>query len=323
MKIAKNIIKKCLYYALLSPIIKRTNWYNNLFIENTYPNNNWYRIHNERNFDLVLIGSSSAKWAFDFTGIKAMNWAQAPQTLTEGYNLLRNFHSILKKNGIVLISIMPFTSLNKKTNLYDALKYLKIGAQEPIQPFLYQRAKLYSEIPMLLGKPAFKALIKHILKIDKTPLSNKSPYQQSNSMSFEQLEANAVKFINGWKRQFDIIDFNAPLSSKNKEGRRFRIELMRQIIDFCTERNYKPIYIILPVTQHLNQYFTPTFKETYIYSFLEEVNRNIPILDYSTNQLFQRDELYFNSFFFNQKGRELFTHEILNQLINTENLQQL
>lgn len=31
-----------------------------------YPDNTWYRTHNERNFDVVVLGSSGAKWAFDF-----------------------------------------------------------------------------------------------------------------------------------------------------------------------------------------------------------------------------------------------------------------
>lgn len=314
VKLINKIIKKCLYYTLLSPIIQKTYWYKSLFIENVYPDKNWYQKHNEKDFDLIVIGSSSTKWAYDFSGLKAMNWAQAPQTLEEGYYLLRNFHQILKENGIVLISIMPFTSLNKKTNIYDALKYLSVNAKEPIQPYLYQKAKIYAEIPMLLGKSALKALIKYILKIEK----NSTPYKpnsQSNPMSFEQLEADAVKFINGWKEQFNIEDFNAPLTSQNAEGRKFRIILMRQIIDFCIEHNYRPIYVIPPVTKHLNQYFTLTFKEIYIYSYLKEVNRNIPLLDYSTDIFFQNDELYFNSFFLNQKGRKLFTEEIITRIM--------
>lgn len=153
--------------------IKKSVWYNSLFVGadgETYPDNNWYRKHNERNFDLINLGSSGGKWAFDYSDfdIKAMNWAQQPQTLLEDFNLLRNYHSILKKGGVVLITIMPFTGLNKTTGVQDAIKYLKIDAHEPIQPHELQKAKLFADYPILMGKEAIKAGLKYILKKEKS-----------------------------------------------------------------------------------------------------------------------------------------------------------
>lgn len=154
-------------------LIEKTNWYKSKFIDinhETYPDNVWYRKHDERNFDVVNLGSSGGKWAFDYSGlnVKAMNWAQQPQTLLEDYNLLRHFHSILKKDGYVLITIMPFTGLNKKTGLMDAMKYVKFDIQgEPIQPYMFKEAQRYATYPILFKKPAVKALIKYLLGKDK------------------------------------------------------------------------------------------------------------------------------------------------------------
>ena len=106
-------------------LIRRTQWYKSLFLdENHTIYNTWYRSHAERDFQLVVLGSSGAKWAFDFSDlpVKAMNWAQQPQTLVEDFNLLRCYHSILCKGGNVIITIMPFTGLNKETGLMDAMK---------------------------------------------------------------------------------------------------------------------------------------------------------------------------------------------------------
>ena len=89
---------------------------------------------------------------------------------------------------------------------------------------------------------------------------------------------------------------------------------MRTMVDFCLERGYKPVYVIPPVTKHLSNYFTSSFNETYIYSFLREVDRNLLLLDYSKDENFQKDDLYFNSFFMNQKGREMFTKRVLKDL---------
>jgi hypothetical protein len=297
-------------------LIKRTNWYKNLFLENIYTDKDWYSSHDKRNYDLVVLGSSAAKWAFDFSdcNIKAMNWAQQPQTLVEDYNLLRNFHSILRKNGTVIITIMPFTSLNKKTNVYDALKYLQVHSHEPIEPYLVDQARAIKNLPIRLGKPAIKAALKYLLFQDVARRNFDYAMVDSNPMSSASLDKNAASFVTGWKHQFGISDFDAPLTEENKIGREFRINLMRTIIDFCIEREYNPVLVIPPVTTHLNKYYTKTFEETYIYSFLREVDCNVTVLDYSKNKELMKDDLYFNSFFMNKRGRKLFTKQVLSDI---------
>lgn len=283
-----------------------------------YPDNYWYREHDERNFDVVNLGSSGGKWAFDYTdlNIKAMNWAQQPQTLLEDYNLLRHFHSILKQGGYVLITIMPFTGLNKKTGLMDAIKYVKFNLHgEPIQPYMFKEAQRYANYPILFKKQAIKALIKYFLGRDKKIGKRPETQLAFNPMSKEELEMDAKRWIDGWKRQFGISDFDSSLTEENQKGRAYRIQLMQTLIDFCTERGYKPVYIIPPVTEHLAKYYTPKFEETYIYGYLKEVNRDVLTLDYSKDKEFRfNDDLFFNSFFLNKKGRKLFTRRVLKDL---------
>ena len=315
----KKIVKSLFRHFSGCEILKQTYWYKNMFVgadHETYPDNIWYRKHDERNFDLVNLGSSGGKWAFDYSAedIKAMNWAQQPQTLLEDYNLLRNFHSILRTGGVVIITIMPFTSLNKSTNLMDALKYLKIGAQEPIEPYLYAKACRYAKYPILFKKSAIKALIKYILHCESSSGKDTKDMLMDNPMNIEQLETDALRWVNGWKLQFKINGFEDALTEDNKRGREFRKNLMQQLIDFCVERNYQPVYVIPPVTKHLAKYYTKTFCETYIYGFLKEVDRDIPLLDYSKNDEFCKDDMYFNSFFLNHRGRKMFTHRVIEDL---------
>lgn len=301
-------------------VLKKTRWYRNMLVDpdhEIYPDNTWYRTHDERNFDVVNLGSSSGKWAFDYsgTGVKGMNWAQQPQTLLEDYNLLRHYHSILRKGGYVIITIMPFSGLNKKTGILDAFKYVNIDCQgEPIQPYMYKEACRYARYPILFKKQAIKALIKYILgkeaKVDKYAHTKVT----HNPMSEAQLDEDAKRWVNGWKRQFSINDFDAPLTQENQEGRNYRIKLMRELIDFCIERGYKPVYVIPPVTSHLSRYYTPQFESTYVYGFLGEVDREITTLDYSKTEELKKDDLYFNSFFMNTKGRKVFTKRVMNDL---------
>lgn len=316
----KSNIKRFIGIITLCFLIKKTQWYSRIFVDTehqVYPDNTWYRTHNERNFDVVVLGSSGAKWAFDFSNlpIKAMNWAQQPQTLVEDFNLLRCYHSILCKGGNVIITIMPFTGLNKETGLMDAVKYLKIDTQgEPIQPYLYKKACRYANYPILFGKPAIKALIKFILRREETIDRFAKAMVPVNAMNAEQLDRDAKRWIDGWKRQFSIADFDAPLTPQNMKGREYRISVMRDLVDFCVERGYRPVYVIPPVTKHLAKYYTRTFEQNYIYSYLKEVNREVLILDYSKESDLQKDELYFNSFFLNLTGRKVFTKRVLDDL---------
>jgi hypothetical protein len=298
----------------------KTEWYKSFFLDmnhETYPDNTWYRNHDERNFDLVNLGSSGGKWAFDYAGlnIKAMNWAQQPQTLVEDYNLLRCFHSILRKGGYVIITIMPFTGVNKQTGLYDALKYLKLDTQgEPIEPHLYHEAKRYADNPLLFGRPAYHALKQYLLKQELKTDRNCNACLDYNPMTEEQLEKDADMWMKGWKQQFSISDFEAPLTPLNQLGRKYRVRIMRELIDFCTERDYKPVYVIPPVTLFLSKKFTSRFRDIYINDYLKEVDRDIPLIDYSDNKRLADSGLYFNSFFLNKRGAKLFTKQVLTDI---------
>ena len=70
--------------------VKKTQWYKSVIPNmSLYPTNEWYREHLERNFDVVNIGSSSARYAFDYSGlpVKAFNWGEQPQSLNNGFKV--------------------------------------------------------------------------------------------------------------------------------------------------------------------------------------------------------------------------------------------
>lgn len=320
LSLCKRILRRLLRFVTLSDVLYKTEWYKSLFVgadHETYPDNYWYRAHDERNYDVVNLGSSGGKWAFDYEGqnIKAMNWAQQPQTLLEDFNLLRHYHSILRDGGYVLITIMPFTGVNKQTGIRDAIKYLKLETQgEAIQPYMYREAQRMAEYPMLFGKPAIKALIKYVLRKENIV----SPVQKwkvhKNPLSDKQLEEDAKRWMAGWKKQFNIADFEAPLTEENLRGREYRIQLMRNLVDFCLERGYNPIYVIPSVTDYLTKEFTPKFQQIYIYDFLKQVERDVRLLDYSKEKSLMDKDLYFNSFFMNQRGAKEFTKRVIKDL---------
>lgn len=302
---------------VMNKILLKSNWYKNLFVDynhERYPDNVWYRKHDERNFDLVNLGSNCSKYAFDYSDcdIKAMNWAPGSQTLIDDFKLIKNFHSILKDGGIVLITIMPFTSINKKVGFIDSFKYCDTLDSTLIDEKYRRKCYLLKNFPVLFGKSALKAFVKVLLEKDRD--NNIQCKTETNPMTDNQLKEDAKHWIDNWKKEFSISDLSAPLTDENLEGRKFRIEVMRNLIDFCIERGYKPIYVIPPVTQYLDKYFSDSFKKIYIYNFLEEVARTIPLLDYSNDTTLMDKDLYFNSYFLNMSGAKVFTKKVLSEI---------
>jgi len=320
LSLCKRIARRLLRIITLSDILYKTEWYKSLFVgtdHETYPDNYWYREHDERNFDVVNLGSSGGKWAFDYTdtGLKAMNWAQQPQTLLEDFNLLRHYHSILKKDSYVLITIMPFTGVNKETGIYDAIKYLKLETQgEAIEPVMYEKAKRYAEFPILFGRPAVSALARLVFHKEIHEDKTKNWDRIDNPMTEDELRADAKRWMANWQAQFSIPGFEKPLTEQNQKGREIRIRLMREMVDFCIERNYTPVWVIPPTTKYLAQEFTPKFSQIYIYDFLKQVERDVRLLDYSKEESLMDKDLYFNAFFMNRRGAKEFTERVLSDL---------
>jgi hypothetical protein len=118
-----------------------------------------------------------------------------------------------------------------------------------------------------------------------------------------------------WKTEFAITDLDAPLSPHLQAGRQKSLADLRQMIDFCLERQLRPVLIFPPMTHHLTRLFSETARETYMYSFIREANtQKIPFLDYLSDPRFADPALYVNSFFLNLRGRKLFTAQVLKDL---------
>ena len=293
---------------LLNNEVKKTVWFKSIIPNlNNYPTNEWYREHEERNYDVVNIGSSSAKHAFDYSGlgIKTFNWAEQPQSLSYGFKILKTYFSILKRNGVVIISLGPFSGLDvdgkwrKETN--DKYYYL-------LDPALiddFRSVKIRRNYP-LIADPirSMKELVKNILK--------KRPDTKKISVGFED---NSDRWIKGWLLEFGITDLEAGLSQENKKGREKRIKLLSDIINFCIERDLKPVIVIPPMHPTLSSKFSETFRENYIYSFIWSANsENAPFMNYIDDMRFAEDRLFKNSFFLNETGAKQFTSIVLHDL---------
>lgn len=286
-------------------IIRHTKWYD-LYWSGVQKF--WYL--NRFNLDVVNLGSNSGKYAFDYEGldVAGMNWAIGPQSLVHDFNMLKNYFSYLKSGATVIISLCPFSSLVSNYGKDSNLKYytflhpatiLNFDENERVKALKIKQSPI-REMPWLCIKRTLKEGIKCIL-----PKSSPEC----------DMEKNATKFIDSWKKQFGIDDLNLSLSEQHCKDQENRIQVLKEMIDFCLERDLKPVLVIPPVYTSLSRKLTDNCRENYIYSFIRKANtRNIPFYNYIDDERFNNTEYFRNSFFMSEKGAKEFTRIALEDL---------
>lgn len=297
---------------LLNKMVKRTNWYQNKLLDKSnYPDNEWYRNHLERNYDVVNLGSSSGVYDFDYTGlnVKAFNWALQPQSLEFSFKILKTYFSILKQKGIVIIPFSPFSGLSVTgkwaETAYD--KYYNILDETMIDNYeAVRRRHIY---PLFTSpKIALKKLLKDDPRIKTSRICSKCTTNQ-------EYEKDSQRWMNIWQKEFGISNLNAPLSDENKLGATTRKQLLSEMIEFCLVRNLRPVLVMAPVHPTLTSKLTKEFRENYIYSFIREVKpQNVPFLDYLDDSRFLESKDFDNSFFLSIDGARKFTKIVLEDI---------
>ncbi|WP_299096215.1 hypothetical protein [uncultured Bacteroides sp.] len=278
----------------------------------------WKRI--PEGLEVVNLGSNSAFYGFDYSGlsVKAANWAMRPQSFPQDLAILKTYCSYLRHRAIILIALCPYSSCFKNYKDIELEKYYTILAPEVFENFSKDNYEVvcriknnpywYAKKQMLLTGP--KMLIGRLLR-SHIPLE----LLDKQLLNEAQLEVDAKCWIDGWKEQFKIEDMDAPQPEHIVEGRKKRVAVLKEMIDFCKGHDFQPVIVLPPVTDYLSLKFSETFRHNYIYSFLKESEvLDTPFLNYLDDKQFKAPSLYFNSFFLNRRGARLFTEVVLKDI---------
>ena len=306
---------------LLNKLIKKSNWYKNIFIHtNQFVTNAGYRNDLQRNYEIVNLGSNPALYSFFYEHIKGQNWATGSQGPEMDLEILKYYYSYLKKGGIVLIPIVAFSSctpyLWHKKNRYLGMQYYSRFAK--VLENNYQaskcipnldKVKMWIKYPLICQPNVFLHLFRN------TPIDNRLCITEQ-TMSCLELNNDADKWIEGWKHEFNIKNLDLPLDNDMEAYHEECANKFVEIINFCKERDLKPVLIFPPMSNVLNARFSEKAKDTYIYSFIRNIQKKtaVDFLDYMCDKRFSSTELFFNSFFLNLRGRKLFTKQVLKDL---------
>lgn len=297
-------------FLIANALYKRTNDYKRSFTD-VAKFVSWS--HAPKSLKIVNIGSNHPKYAFDWsvTSFMGENCAVGPEAFEYDYAILRHIAPSLSDGAVVVIPICLLNfylyRFESRSNYY---KYYTFLNSEDIHN--YSRAEILFHLKLpLLSNPLFA------LRIFRDVSVEQSLNLTTNRLnSEEELKADADKWYEGWEKQFGIKLLNPTLSKKNFEDVCQNIRILRQILEFCKSKGYKPVISILPVTKYLSTKFTDKFIQEHILNYIDEANVvKAPVLNYFLDERFSSPEFYINSFFMNKKGRTVFTKEFVSELM--------
>ncbi len=293
-------------YRIINGLIRRGYWYNNVKFKDCSK----FWNYNTFNTDVVNLGSTSSVCAFNYSGIplKCANWALSTNPLAGDLAILKNYVSFLKEGATVIIPLCPFSSLAGEYSIsedhYYSLLYpstipgysirrqnkVKSEMQSPL--LIYPLLSVYSDLKHLLFKPKQKELTEN------------------------EMENDAQKWMNNWKKEFSISDFTYPLSLKNQDAITDAAKLLNELISFCKDRNLKPVMVIPPVYHTLGELLITEIRKVIIDSLNEKIDKkNIWYRNYMDANEFTNDiTLFENSFLMNNKGAKFFTKRVLTDI---------
>ncbi len=269
-----------------------------------------------QNLHVVNLGSNSGKYGFDYTecGIKGMNWAVSPQTIAFDYKILQTFTSHISKNGHVLLTISLFSSIkdnykakNANDKYYHFLPTTLIPDYSKIVNVYVKLKRIFPLLFIILNPTSIIGLFR---------IGKSAHTLEKNPMNSNQLDTDAAKWVEGWKKEFLLDSLNAPLSDNHNQIMQENRKILKDCIDLCQKNGLKPIVVLPPISRFLLVYLTREVRQIYIYDFIKEIiaQAEIKLLDYIDNPEFSDHDLYFNSFFLNARGRKMFTKRVLKEI---------
>jgi hypothetical protein len=305
IRILKILLKPALF---LNRKIKETNWYLMKYGDILKFKRRIF------NLDIVNLGNDLAKYAFDYSDIKvkSSNWAADLQSITYDFKILKNYHSFIKENGVVLLPVFPFTSLIADKTVNDIKKYHYFLHPVLIPSF---SENLYIKIIKEINYPLIYHPVESIKSIIK---DSKNIFEiDKNSMNEYMLKRDAQEQVEYWKKETKVVDLAQKLSVDNKEVINNNVNLLLEMIDFCKERLIVPVVIIMPVSKYLSDMLPDSFIDLVLYDqFIKRINMKsqTSVLDYYKSDKFTSADLYFDSLHLNKKGRIRFTEKVINDI---------
>lgn len=296
---------------MLNILYKHTNYYRNSLLT-TPPLDR--EIPSTLNF--AVFGSTYAQYAFgalkDMGADKAFNFALPCESSEADFVKLKYFSNRFSDDCVVAITLAPCNTLYNWGQLSEGQKhYAFMSKKEKKDWNLFSFIKYYV--------PIFPFDIRRIARILLDIPKMTDIYDINNSIiSDKEVEDGAKKMAENWKRLFKLDDLQKPISRiENVEMVKKNTAHIIAMMEFCQVNHYRPIIVIPPFIDKLNNHLSIEFVETTLGAvFKSAKERNIPVYNYREKEEFQHNKwLYLDGFFcLNRYGSELFIKDLFSAM---------
>ncbi len=300
-----------LLWEIAEAICCRSMWYRKTYIKRYFEMGKFFDPI-PKGIEVCNVGSGPSVHSVSYEAFpwKCFNFGTAPQNISNGFRLLRNFAEHIADNAIVFIFICPFSFGNNKDEqradyqdkFYCFMKPKNIEDYSIVKHFWIRHPLLQSAV--LRCKKAF-AKPSRAAKTEMPTPQPKVP------------EAEELPVIRGWKADFDLNNMTDPMEAQ-KHAPTFakNTALLVKGISFCQSRGWRPIIVLPPFPPGTTAYIGDAFLDAFLYEHIRNALQQtgeIPVLDYYRDERFCDPALFTGDAFVNEKGRAL-----MSELLYTE-----
>ena len=248
------------------------------------------RYRKNRKGKIINIGSSHSRDCLKAMKVNEKEWldlSYASQTFYFDYESLKKYKALLEEESIIFLNISYFSFAPK-------FMWGKNSEEDYFKRFDFKEFQGKYKLKYLLYVyfPIFKYLKNKVNSLKKIEFNNE--------------EVERTKRIKGHVKKLE--------ENRNKE---YNIFLLKKVIRFCKENNYKLIFITSPFKKEYNDYFSKELLENNFYKIIYDTinNENILYLDFSHDYKNFDEERYFDDYdHLSFEGSKKFLQELSKKL---------
>ena len=248
--------------------------------------------------EIVNNGSGPAYYGinYKYSGMNGFNFGTAPQSLKNGFRLLKLFHEKIRPQAIVIIIMCPlsFGNSNHRLRKDNMDKFYGILPPEDIDGYSLTRA-------IMLRHP----LMMRVLRKIKRSFTKSTP-QNTNKIQ----KTDELPLVTGWKEEFALSDLkDASQAEAHRKAFAEDVQVLVDEIEYCKKNSWCPVLVVPPVPEITRKYISDEFIQAFAYDNIKAVQAKHPqvqLLSYYDDKRFT-DDMFRYGIFANEKGQELFS----------------
>lgn len=291
-------------------VFERTNYYKKYYSATD-------KIEKTNRLDFVNTGSTFAYYGLDYNsvGVNGLNLAFSPQSLELDFKLLKHFENRYNPGVTIFIVISDLAFAKKKYADPKMIeKYYKILNLKEIDNYNLLKAIRAKYFPVLYNW-------KNFLRFHWDISPDKELELSVNENDREAVEADAYRRCKSWIDEFGLKDLKDGRQSVKFTGEfSYTIGIVKDMIEWCSERGYKPIIVNLPVAKEMKNFFSQEFLDAFYYDCLKKAignnEANVKFIDFQKDERLSDYLLFLDSCRLNKAGREIITRLLLKEINN-------